>query len=98
MAGIEGRPTLRRYIRETDGSVEYESHSEEERKLRFSAAVSHAGLVKLLQKVGGSFQFEATEEVLDNLFHFEVGIHAKGGIAELSLIRKSETESIGNQS
>lgn len=86
----ESKPALRRYIRETDGSVEYETHDEEERRLRFSAAISHAGLVKLLQDAGGSFRFEATEETLDELFHHEVGIKFREGTAELVLIRRSE--------
>jgi hypothetical protein len=86
----ESRPALRRYIRESDGSVEYETHDEEERKLRFSAAISHAGLVKLLQNMGGSFKFEATEETLDDLFHHEVGIKFREGVAELVVIRKPE--------
>lgn len=88
-----GRPALRRYIRESYDSVQYESYDAEERKLRFTAAISHAGLVKLLQDKGGHFKFVATEETMDDLFHYEIGIHAKEGIAELSLIRKPETES-----
>ena len=94
MASIEGesRPAMRRYIREPDGPVEYETHDAEERKLRFSAAISHAGLVRLLQNAGGNFQFEATAETLDDLFHYEVGMHFRNDIAELSLIRKPETE------
>lgn len=90
----EGKsPTLRRYIREPNGAADYESFNEQERKLRFTAAISHAGLVKLLQDKGGHFQFVATEETLEELFHYEVGIHSKEGIAELSLIKKPETGS-----
>lgn len=88
----ESRPALRRYIREPDGSVEYETADENERKLRFSAAISHAGLVRLLLNTGGWFQFPATIDIIDDLLHYEVGIRAKNNVAELILIRKSETD------